>query len=319
MTQLQFFSRANGHRLAYRRRRGKPENPGVIFLHGLMSDMDGDKAATLDLWCRRRGLDYLRFDYSGHGQSDRKFTDCTIGDWLNDAIDMIDHHSRGPQILVGSSIGGWIMLLAALARKTRIHGLVGIATAVDATQRLWQSLNAEEKKQAERDGQWVLQASPCPKPCTREPSQISTGTSPPKTSHEQKPHDQKSQGQTSSGQKPQGQISPDKSSPSIAPPITLSIDMIKEARRHCLLGRPIPLDCPAIFIHGTADDAVSWRDSLSVMELLQSKESRLILLKDGDHRLSSPQWRARIQAAMDEMLDHVHPRRSCDIKDPKAK
>ena len=109
------------------------QQPGVVFLGGFMSDMSGTKAVALEDWARRRGRAFLRFDYRGHGASSGRFEDGTIGDWAGDAVAALDALTEGPQILVGSSMGGWIMLLAALARPQRVAALVGIAAAPDFT------------------------------------------------------------------------------------------------------------------------------------------------------------------------------------------
>jgi pimeloyl-ACP methyl ester carboxylesterase len=98
--------------------------------------MTGTKALYLDQYCRRQGRAYVRFDYFGHGSSTGDFADGTVGRWAEDAIAVIDQLTQGPQILVGSSLGGWLMLLAALARPERIRALVGIAAAPDATEDL---------------------------------------------------------------------------------------------------------------------------------------------------------------------------------------
>ena len=90
-----------------------------------MSDMTGTKALALENHCRDKGLDFVRFDYLGHGQSSGAFAEGTIGRWAEDAVAVLDEVTEGPQILVGSSMGGWIMLLAALARIDRIAGLIG--------------------------------------------------------------------------------------------------------------------------------------------------------------------------------------------------
>ena len=108
--------------------------------------MTGTKATFLDEFCAARGLGYTRFDYSGHGASSGRFEDGTIGRWAEDAIAIIDRATEGPLILVGSSMGGWIMLLAALARPDRIAGLVGLAPAPDFTEALiWNRLADEER------------------------------------------------------------------------------------------------------------------------------------------------------------------------------
>ena len=115
--------------------------------------MAGTKATFLDDVCAARGLPYVRFDYSGHGVSGGRFEDGTIGAWAEDAIAVIDHVADGPLILVGSSMGGWLMLLAALARPERVAGLIGLAPAPDFTEALiWNRLAAEAREQLMRDG-----------------------------------------------------------------------------------------------------------------------------------------------------------------------
>lgn len=117
-------------RLAYHHHAGTA--PTVIFLPGYASDMSGTKALALERWAKARGQGFLRFDYGGCGASDGKFEEQALADWRDDAVAMIDHVD-GPVVLVGSSMGGWVMLLAALARPARVAALVGIATAPDFT------------------------------------------------------------------------------------------------------------------------------------------------------------------------------------------
>jgi pimeloyl-ACP methyl ester carboxylesterase len=148
------YTRDNGATIAYHKSdAAEPNNePGVIFLGGFMSDMEGTKAVALEAHCQQQGRAYLRFDYQGHGQSSGKFTEGTIGQWSEDAIDVLDKLTEGPQILVGSSMGGWIMLLAALARPERVAGLVGIAAAPDFTEVLmWKGFSAEIRGTLQRD------------------------------------------------------------------------------------------------------------------------------------------------------------------------
>ncbi len=138
-------------KLAYKYLEGK--GPTVVFLAGLMSDMEGSKALALDSLCRDRGQAYLRFDYSGHGKSSGDFTDGTIGAWKEDALAVIDQLTTGDLILIGSSMGGWIGLLCALARKDRIKGFVGLAAAPDFTKELcWDQYSDEIKETLKRDG-----------------------------------------------------------------------------------------------------------------------------------------------------------------------
>ena len=139
---------ADGGRIAYRRLAAGAggERPGIVFLSGFASDMTGAKGTALAAWAQERGRALLRFDYSGHGQSSGAFRDGTIGRWTADALAAIDRLTTGPQILVGSSMGGWIMLLAALARPDRIAGLVGIAAAPDFTEELmWAKMSPETR------------------------------------------------------------------------------------------------------------------------------------------------------------------------------
>lgn len=124
-----------------------------MFLGGFMSDMTGTKAMALEAFCRDQGQAFIRFDYTGHGQSSGKFIDGTIGDWAHDALAILDAVAKGPQVLVGSSMGGWIMLLAARARPERVAGLLGIAAAPDFTEDLlgnW--ITPEHRATLERDG-----------------------------------------------------------------------------------------------------------------------------------------------------------------------
>jgi pimeloyl-ACP methyl ester carboxylesterase len=146
----------HGSFLAYRRRSASGDGvkcPGVVFLGGFRSDMTGTKASTLDEFCHARGLGFLRFDYSGHGKSSGDFLDGTISRWFADALAAFDRLTEGPQILVGSSMGGWIMLLVALARPERIKGLVGLAPAPDFTEELiWRTLSDGDRAKLLRDG-----------------------------------------------------------------------------------------------------------------------------------------------------------------------
>lgn len=155
MDTPEILSRNDGATLAYRRVSGGA--PGIVFLAGLRSDMTGTKAGYLHAYCRRRGHGYVRFDYFAHGASSGNFAEGTVGRWAADAIAVIDQLTEGPQILVGSSLGGWIMLLAARARPERIYGLVGIAAAPDATENLlWPRLNPAQREEILTSGKVSL-------------------------------------------------------------------------------------------------------------------------------------------------------------------
>jgi pimeloyl-ACP methyl ester carboxylesterase len=134
----QVLTRSSGATIAYHAFTGSSLNnlPGIVFLAGFMSDMNGIKAVALEEFARKRGQDFVRFDYFGHGQSSGSFADGDIGVWLEDTLAVIDELTTGPQILVGSSMGGWLMLLAAIVRPERIDSLIGIAAAPDFTEDL---------------------------------------------------------------------------------------------------------------------------------------------------------------------------------------
>ncbi|MBK8908425.1 MAG: alpha/beta hydrolase [Rhodospirillales bacterium] len=165
---LQTAQRVDGATIAYHCTPGKA--PGVVFLTGYMSDMTGGKALCLERFCRERGHGYVRFDYFGHGASSGAFVDGTIGRWTEDAVFVLDRLTEGPQILVGSSLGGWIMLLAALKRPERVAALLGIAAAPDFTEDLMnETLTADQKTILERDGVVPVYSpyDPEPTPVTR--------------------------------------------------------------------------------------------------------------------------------------------------------
>jgi pimeloyl-ACP methyl ester carboxylesterase len=129
-----FLDRRGAPKLAYNRIPGtNPALPSVIFLGGFRSDRKGTKAMFLEESCRKRGQAYVRFDYSGHGDSGGRFEDGSIESWRDDASAILDRLTSGPVILIGSSMGGWIGLLLALARPDRVKGFIGIAAAPDFT------------------------------------------------------------------------------------------------------------------------------------------------------------------------------------------
>jgi len=239
--------RADGETLAYRRREGR--SPGIVFLGGFMSDMTGTKAEALDRFCAARGQAFLRFDYFAHGASTGAFKDATIGRWLEDAVAVLDGLTDGPQVLVGSSLGGWIMLLLARARPERVKALVGIAAAPDFTEDLmWAEFTDEQRQAITRDG------------FLRMPSAYD----------------------------PEGYL--------------YTLALIEEGRQHLLMRAPIAIDCPARLLHGMQDADVPWRTSLAIAERLASRDVRVTLVKDGDHRLSTEADLALLTATLEPLL-----------------
>jgi len=241
------LDRGDGVELAWTLQRGHA--PTVVFLPGFRSDMNGDKASALAAFCAARAQACLRFDYSGHGASGGRFENGTIGQWLRDTLAVIDYLGDGPLILVGSSMGGWIALLAALARKERIAAFIGIAAAPDFTETLmWQAMMPAQRDTLLREG--VLHV----------PSQYGEPT-----------------------------------------PITRAL--IEDGRNHLLLNHPIAIDCPVRLLHGQRDPDVPWETALRIAERVTSQDVQLILVKDGDHRLSRPQDVALLRHTLARLLD----------------
>jgi pimeloyl-ACP methyl ester carboxylesterase len=138
-------------RIAYVLTEGR--GPTVLFCGGFKSDMTGSKATALEAHCKKHGRCFIRFDYTGHGQSSGEFLDGTIGAWLSDALGVINALAGEKLLLVGSSMGAWIALLAAQQLKERVAGLVGVASAPDFTERLiWEMLSPENKAKMESEG-----------------------------------------------------------------------------------------------------------------------------------------------------------------------
>ena len=227
---------------------GDGSGPTVVFLPGYYSDMTGDKATALAGFAADQGHAMLRFDYSGHGASGGRFEDGTIGVWTRDALAVIDRLTTGRLILVGSSMGGWIALLTALARLDRIAAVVGIAGAPDFTQRLMlERLSADQRDALMRDG------------IIHRPSQYGAPT-----------------------------------------PLTRAL--IEDGPNHFLLTGPIPLTCPIRLLHGQEDPDVPWELSLQVARLVASTDVEVILIKDGDHRLSRPRDLALLRRTVGALL-----------------
>ena len=150
MIPLRYLPRPDGNAVAYRSRSGW--GPAILFLPGYMSDMEGGKATALDSWGEAEGRAMIRLDYRGCGSSGGGFEDFGLADWLEDVLAVIDEVVQGPVVLVGSSMGGWLMLLAALARPERVAALVGIAPAPDFTS--W-GFTDEQKRAIREEGRLV--------------------------------------------------------------------------------------------------------------------------------------------------------------------
>ena len=235
-----------GERIAYSRLPAtRPGRPGLVFLGGFMSDMTGTKATALEAYAERCGLAFVRFDYRGHGSSSGRFEEGTIGAWTADATQVLDRLTEGPQILIGSSMGGWVALLLALAWPERVAGLVGIAAAPDFTDAMWEEFPQEARHAIATEGRWAVASD-----YSEEPYLITRA-------------------------------------------------LIEDGRRHRLLDGPISLHCPVRLLQGSADTDVPWQTATRLMERLDSADVETILVKDGDHRLSSERDLERLFAVLD--------------------
>ncbi|MEM6891851.1 MAG: alpha/beta hydrolase, partial [Pseudomonadota bacterium] len=143
--------KAEARHLAYDQTEGA--GPGIVFLSGFNSTKEGTKALHLEAWAKQRGRAFLRFDYSGHGASSGSFLDGSITRWSEDAEAIIRGLTQGPQVLVGSSMGGWIALLLARRMADRIAGLVTVAAAPDFTEdRYWRRFDESDRSKLECEG-----------------------------------------------------------------------------------------------------------------------------------------------------------------------
>lgn len=222
-----FHDLPDGRRLAYRFAAGA--GPTLVFLPGYMSDMAGGKASAVFDWAEQNGRACLLLDYSGCGESHGSFADGTLSRWRDEVASLTTAVCPGPLVLIGSSMGGWLMLLTALAMPDRIAALIGIAAAPDFTE--WGTSAGQKSDLAA--GRSVFEDNPYgPEPTPTHPLFWSDG----------------------------------------------------QAQR--LLGGPIDLHCPVRLIHGQADPDVPWQLSLDLAAALRSADVQVVLVKDGDHRLS---------------------------------
>ncbi|MCK1736340.1 alpha/beta hydrolase [Bradyrhizobium sp. 138] len=247
-------------RIAVRRRAG--QGPGLVWLGGFKSDMQGGKAVALDGWAGEHGRAMVRFDYSGHGESGGDFADGTIGRWLQESVAVFERFCEGPQVLIGSSMGGWMALLLAREIKKRqenqrenqqakasLAGLVLIAPAPDFTEELmWKNFSPAVKREIETKG------------VSMRPSDYGDGS-----------------------------------------PYPITRNLIEEGRNHLVLGSAIDLGCPVRILQGAQDPDVPWQHAFALTHRLPADDVVLTMIQDGDHRLSRPQDIARIIAAVAEI------------------
>ena len=238
---------ANGRRIAWNRIEG--QGPCVVFLGGFRSDMRGTKALALEAWAREGGRAFLRFDYSGHGESSGDFLDGAIGDWAADAEAAIRSLATGPVVLVGSSMGGWISLLMAQRLGSRVVGLVTIAAAPDFTEdSMWAGFTDAQRAELAETGRVAL------------PSDYSDE------------------------------------------PYIITRRLIEDGRRNLVLRTPLELPFPVRFLQGTADVDVPVPVALRLLDHATGPDLRLTLVKDADHRFSTPDSLALILRSVEDVL-----------------
>ena len=161
-----YFTSPEGRRLAFRHNPASAGKLTFVWMCGFKSDISGTKVLRLEDWANRTGHGFLAFDYSGHGESDGAFEDGTVSQWRADALAAIDSQTDGPLVIVGSSMGGWMALLAALARPDRVKGLVLVAPAPDFTEKLmWPEFPAEAQAEIMEQG-FTLRPSDYDEPYT---------------------------------------------------------------------------------------------------------------------------------------------------------
>tara|TARA_B100000686_G_C16719547_1_gene934079 strand:- start:684 stop:1418 length:735 start_codon:yes stop_codon:yes gene_type:complete len=147
---MSYLINKKNQKIAYNSKKGR--SPGLVFIHGLNSDKEGIKAKNIEKYAKKNNLSFVRFDCRGHGSSFGKFNEFTLTDWKQDLIDVIDNLTKGPQILIGSSMGGWLMILAAKSRPKRIFGLIGLAAAIDFGKDLFNDLNRKNQNEIKLKG-----------------------------------------------------------------------------------------------------------------------------------------------------------------------
>lgn len=246
------YLEANGRRIAYNRSEG--QGPCVVFLGGFRSDMLGTKALALEAWAQAAGRAFLRFDYSGHGQSSGDFLEGAIGDWAADAEAAIGALTTGPVILVGSSMGGWISLLMTQRLGRRVVGLVTVAAAPDFTEdSMWVGFTDAQRDEMAATGQVAL------------PSDYSDD------------------------------------------PYIITRRLIEEGRSQLVLRAPLHLPFPVRLLQGTEDADVPVSVALRLFDHATGPDLRLTLVKDADHRFSTPECLALILRSVEEILDLPAP------------
>ena len=230
--------------LGFKKRNGSSSKPGIIFCAGFESSLNTTKAWYLDEYCEKNDVSYIRFDYIGHEFSSGNMDDFTVGLWKQNTLDVLDQLTEGLQIFVGSSIGGWISLLAAIERPERVHSVLTINNAAD----------------------YIIQRIEDP-------------------SFKPKEHDETLDVKFADG------------SPYWLP-------RLADAKKNSVFAfGDIPIKCPVRLLHGMSDNTIPYRNSVNVAEKLLSKDVNVKLIKNANHRFSTPENFKEIGAFLDDLLN----------------
>ena len=232
----------------FRERKNAGPKISVVFLSGYKSDMKGTKARFIDKLSNDYGFEYLRFNYSGHGNSEGNIEEQTISSWLKESLFLIKKNMNFPLILIGSSMGGWISLLIAIKFKNKIKGIIGIAAAPDFTKKLIHKISAKEKKIYLKNK--FINIS----------SEYAEST------------------------------------------YTFTKHFIDDAKKNYILKNQTYLPSSLSLLYGTADNAVTLNDQLKILNYFKFKETKLIISKESDHRMSSKKDLVLLQRELEQMI-----------------
>lgn len=249
-----FAEFGTGDRIAVLQNEGNTAKPGLIWLGGFKSSMDGTKATALSSWAEKRGVVCTRFDYSGHGASEGDFAQGTISNWLQESLGVFRKLTTGSQIVIGSSMGGWLSMLlyrelVRAGEQDRVHALVLIAPAVDMTEELmWKRYSPEIRREIEELSVY------------QRPSAYGDGD------------------------------------------YAITRDLIMDGRNHLLFSEPMRVHCPVRILHGEEDPDVFWEHGQRLYRHLSGEDISFTLIKNGDHRLSSPQEIDRLLGTVSALM-----------------
>ena len=240
----------NNLKISYIFKERKKTGPklSIVFLSGYKSDMKGTKAKFIDKLSNDYGFEYLRFNYSGHGNSEGKLEEQTISIWLKESLFLIKKNMNFPLILIGSSMGGWISLLISMKLRNRVKGIIGIAAAPDFTKRIINKLSPKEKKMYLKNK------------FIRVDSEYAESY------------------------------------------YTFTSTFIEDAKKNYILKNQTYLPSRLSLFYGTSDNAVTLNDQLKILSCFKFKETKLIISKESDHRMSSKKDLVLLHRALEQMI-----------------